>query len=54
MDAVLDGLVWSAGPRHAERLGRLLPKGEAADAATLRRSEVHCAALRDLDVLADV
>jgi beta-N-acetylhexosaminidase len=54
MDAVLDGLVWSAGPRHAERLGRLLPKGAAADAATLRRSEMHCAALRDLDVLADV
>jgi beta-N-acetylhexosaminidase len=54
MDAILDGLRWTAGPRHRERLERLVPRGAAPDGATLRASEVYRAALRDLDALADV
>ncbi|HET9024715.1 MAG TPA: beta-N-acetylhexosaminidase, partial [Burkholderiaceae bacterium] len=53
MDEVLDGLKWKAGPHHAERTARLVPRGPAPGASELKGSEVYRAALRDLDVLAD-
>ena len=53
MDEVLDGLKWKAGSHHAERLARLAPRGQAPRMDELRVSEVHRAALRDLEALAD-
>jgi hypothetical protein len=53
MDEVLDGLKWKAGLHHAERLARLAPRGAAPRVGELMASEVHRAALRDLEALAD-
>ena len=53
MDEVLDGLAWKAGPRHPERIGRIVPKGPAPEPEALRTSETYQAALRDIEVLAD-
>jgi beta-N-acetylhexosaminidase len=53
MDEVLDGLRWKTGPHHAERMARLLPRGDAPGPDELRASEVYRAAVRDLEVLAD-
>ena len=53
MDEVLDDLKWKAGSHHAERLARLAPRGPAPRMDELRVSEVHRAALRDLEALAD-
>jgi beta-N-acetylhexosaminidase len=51
MDEVLDGLRWKAGPRYAERVARIAPRGAAPPPAELRRSEVYRAALADLEIL---
>jgi beta-N-acetylhexosaminidase len=53
MDEVIDGLKWKAGAHHAERLARLAPRGPAPCMGELKASEVHRAALRDLEALAD-
>ena len=53
MDEVLDGMKWKAGPHFAERLARLAPRGPAPRMGELTVSEVHRAALRDLEALAD-
>jgi beta-N-acetylhexosaminidase len=53
MDEVLDGLKWRAGPHHAERLARIVPRGPAPRMDALAASEIHRAALKDIEALAD-
>jgi beta-N-acetylhexosaminidase len=53
MDAVVDGLRWRPGARHAERIARLAPRGAALGMKELAATELYRAASRDLDALLD-